>query len=325
MSLRLWLLLAGLVVLGAEAEAARQETYPLPSLTLSDPDFLVGKEGKPVTLKARLKLPQGQAEKYPAVIILHGSSGRTSDKRMEHWAGELNEIGIAAFLVDSFTGRGITETNTDPTRLGRLNMIIDAYKALELLSKHPDIDSKRIAVLGFSRGGQSALYSSMTRFYKSHGPRDGAHFVAHVGFYPACTSTYLEDEEVNGVIRILHGTADDYSPIAPCRSYVKRLQAAGKDAELIEYPGAHHVFDGVHLKNPKKLDDAITVRHCRVAEASKGRLINQATGKLFSYKDACVTKGPTIAFDENANRESRAYVRDFFKQVFGLDERVDTD
>jgi dienelactone hydrolase len=318
MSLRLWLLLAGLVVLGAEAEAARQETYPLPSLTLSDPDFLAGKKGAQVTLKGRLELPQGESEKWPAVVLLHGSAGRSSERRIEQWAKELNALGIATFFIDSFTARGITETTTDPTRLGRLNMVMDAYRALDLLSKHPDIDPKRIAVMGFSRGGQSALYSSMTRFYKLHGPRNGAQFVAHVSLYPACTATYLEDEEVNGSIRILHGTADDYSPIAPCRSYVKRLWAAGKDAQLIEYSGAHHVFDGEHLKKPKKLDHAVTARDCRVTEVSKGQLINQATGKLFSYKDECVTKGPTIAFDETANRESRAYVRDFFKQVFDL-------
>jgi len=69
----------------------------------------------------------------------------------------LNELGVAALAVDSFAGRGIVSTNTDQTQLDRLSMVVDAYRALELLAKHPRIDPTRIAVMGFSRGGQSAL------------------------------------------------------------------------------------------------------------------------------------------------------------------------
>jgi dienelactone hydrolase len=313
------LVLAVLLVFGTAAQAASPDIYPFQSMTLSDPDFLLGKKGEPVTLEGRLWLPnKGESGKWPAVVMLHGSAGRNSDRRIEQWAREFNALGIATFLVDSFTARGIAETTTDPTRLGRLNMVVDAYRALELLSKNPAIDPRRIAVMGFSRGGQSALYSSMARFYESYGPEDGVRFAAHVGLYPACGATYLEDEEISAPVRILHGTADDYSPIAPCRTYIQRLQAAGRDAEIIEYPGAHHVFDGAHLKKPRKLEEAVTARDCRAVEMKKGELINQATGKPFGYTDACVTKGPTIAFDRKANRESRAYVRGFFQQVFGL-------
>src|SRR4030095_15719943 len=43
----------------------------------------------------------------PAVILAHGTGG-VSDEREYAWAKRLNSWGIAAFIVDSYTGRGIT-------------------------------------------------------------------------------------------------------------------------------------------------------------------------------------------------------------------------
>src|SRR5215471_16762051 len=83
---------------------------------------------------------------------------------------EFNEMGIASLLLDSFSGRGLVSTSADQALLGRLNMILDAYRAFDVLAAHPRIDAARIAVIGFSRGGQSALYSSLRRFQQMWNP-----------------------------------------------------------------------------------------------------------------------------------------------------------
>jgi dienelactone hydrolase len=96
---------------------------------------------------------------YIACSLLHGSGGINGGN--EPWAKESNEMGIASLLLDSFSGRGLVSRSTDQALLGRLNMILDAYRAFDVLATHPRIDAARIAVIGFSRGGQSALYSSL--------------------------------------------------------------------------------------------------------------------------------------------------------------------
>lgn len=220
-------------------------------------------------------------------------------------------MGVATFVIDSFTARGIVSTVNDQSQLGRLAMIVDAYRALDLLARHPRIDPARIALMGFSRGGQAALYASVTRFQRMHGPA-GQEFAAYIALYPDCTTTYQSDTEVTSrPIRIFHGALDDYSPVAPCKVYLERLRAQGKDVQLTEYAGAWHVFDGQTLKKPVKLEKAATTRQCQLAEAEGGLIINAKTKQPFTYADPCVEYGPTIAYDEKANAEARRAVREF--------------
>jgi dienelactone hydrolase len=155
------------------------------------------------------------------------------------------------------------------------------------------------------------------RFQKMHGP-EGLQFAAHVGLYTPCGTTYRDDDAVAKPIRLLHGIADNYVPIGPCRAYAERLSKAGKDIRLVEYPDAHHVFDAPILKEPRTLAAAPTTRRCSMVEADNGTILNQETKQPFSYSDACVEKGPTVAYQEAASKQARAYVRDFLKEVFAL-------
>jgi hypothetical protein len=69
-------------------------------------EILAGEgQSKPVTISGTLKLPKEADGKVPAVIILHGAGG-VNDHYFEV-ADMLNEMGIAAFVVDSFEPRGI--------------------------------------------------------------------------------------------------------------------------------------------------------------------------------------------------------------------------
>ena len=295
---------------GQPQQVARMEILSFPSMTLTDQEFLTGKkDGKPVTIAGELRLPRPGNDRLPAVVLLHGSGGVAG--YVLDWEQELNAMGVATLVLDSFTGRGIVNTNFDQSQLGRLAMIVDVYRALDVLSRHPRIDPTRIALMGFSRGGQAALYASMKRFQRLYAPV-GQEFAAYIVYYPLCNTTYHEDEDVaNKPIRIFHGSADDYAPVAPCRAYVERLKAKGKDVQLTEYAGAGHNFNNRGLKTPVKLEKAPTTRRCACAEADNGVIINVKTKQPFTYADPCVEYGPTLAYNEKAATEARKAVKDF--------------
>jgi dipeptidyl aminopeptidase/acylaminoacyl peptidase len=89
-----------------------------------------------------------------------------SHANIEMWSRELNALGVSTLALDGFTGRGLTSVNTNQALLGRLNFVLDIYRALDVLAKHPRIDPQHIALMGFSRGGQATLYASLKRFHK---------------------------------------------------------------------------------------------------------------------------------------------------------------
>jgi dienelactone hydrolase len=228
-------------------------------------------------------------------------------------------MGVATFLLDGFTGRDIASVAADQSQLGVLTMINDAYRALDLLAKHPRIDVTRIGLMGFSRGGTIALYSSLKRFQRTYGSQE-AEFALYLTFYAPCFRTYVDDTEtVDRPIRLFHGTADDNAPIESCRSYVKRLQSAGKDVALNEYVGAHHAFDFPGLPLTRFPTAQMAARRCVLFENSVGQMVNRDTQRPFTWNDACIERGGTVAYDGEAHAKAIEDVRATVAEVFGLD------
>jgi dienelactone hydrolase len=141
-----------------------------------------------------------------------------------------------------------------------------------------------------------------------------------VAFYTPCTTRYIGYEAVSDKpIRLFHGSADDYVPVAPCRAYVERLRKAGKDVQLTEFPNAHHVFDNPLLKEvPVAFSTWQTTRGCTLQEESPGRIINATTKQPFTWADPCVEYGPHIAYNPAALNAATQAVKEFFRATFSL-------
>ena len=298
--------------------ASRVELYAIPSITISDQQFLTGDaNGKPVTVAGEFRVAQG-AGRLPVVMMMHGSGGVNGTS--EAWVHQFNSMGISTFVIDGFSGRGITATSTNQALLGRLNLIVDIYHALDILAKHPRVDPDRIVLMGFSRGGQAALYASESRFQKLWN-KSGLQFAAYIPFYPDCSTTYVDDTEiVDRPIRIFHGTPDDYNPVASCKAFVERLKEAKRDVVLTEYPDSPHGFDAglLGVNTNTVAAGAQTVRHCHIKEGEGGLLMNADTQAPFSYKDECVELGPHVGGNPDTADDARKAVVEFLQGVLKL-------
>jgi dienelactone hydrolase len=298
--------------------ASRVEIYAIPSLTISDQQFLTGdSNGKQVTVAGEFRIAQGSG-KLPVVVMMHGSSGVSATS--EAWEHQFNAMGISTFVIDGFSGRGLTAVGPNQALLGRLNLIVDIYRSLEILAKHPRVDPERIVLMGFSRGGQAALYASLDRFNKLWN-KSGVQFAGYIPFYPDCSTTYATDTEVAArPIRIFHGTPDDYNPVASCKAYVARLQDAKRDVVLTEYPDSAHGFDaGLLGANTIAVSvNAQTARNCHIKEGEGGVLMNADTQAPFGYKDACIELNPHVGGNPATAMEARKAVSDFLQALFKL-------
>jgi hypothetical protein len=105
LSVVILIVVVGLPIM-SRAQVARMEVTPFPSVTLTDPEFLVGREeGKPAMVAGELRLPRPGTDRLPLVILLHGSGGASG--AVVDWEPVFLEMGVATFVIDSFTGRGI--------------------------------------------------------------------------------------------------------------------------------------------------------------------------------------------------------------------------
>ena len=232
-----------------KGEGKKIEFQSMPTMTVKD--FLNGKvPGKTETISGTLKFPANAPNNnVPVVIIMHGMGGINIWE--EHWMQTFNSIGLATFMVDSNWGRRNCKKEFKKSIKGLwcsdvnqgMNRIIDGYRALELLSKHPRIDPARIGCLGISLGAKGCLYLNIKRFQKMWGA-PGIEFAASVPIYPPCDVRFKEDDVIGDTpIRIHVGELDTYFPVDSCVNYIELLRSKGKDAEIKVYPGAHHGFD----------------------------------------------------------------------------------
>jgi dienelactone hydrolase len=251
--------------------------------------------------------------KVPAVVLMHGSGGIASNA--DSWARLLNEAGIAVFILDSFSGRGIVSTVEDQSQLDSIAMMYDVYRALDVLAAHRSIRADKIAIMGFSKGAVAAVFSSGERFKKAYGGTNT--FAAHVGLYTPCNTRFNGDTKVSSApIRLFHGVTDDYVSVGPCRDFVAELKAAGADAALAEYPDTWHAFDVPTYPPVFEIKKAQSTRNCQLKEGPDGAIFNVVTKASFDLKtDGCVAIGAHIGYNPTSAAAAQQGVMALFKET----------
>lgn len=190
------------------------------------------------TLSGWLAKPDGPGP-FPAVIALHGcaglwtASGKLSARETD-WTARLTGAGYVVLFPDSFRSRGVSALCNDRERsLTPAGRAQDAFGARDWLARQRFVVPGRIALIGWSNGGSTAL--EVAGEPAAMGP-DG--FRALIAFYPGCRALLKRGWTARVPTTILHGLADDWTPAAPCQ----RLASTG-GAHFVGYPGAYHDFD----------------------------------------------------------------------------------
>lgn len=196
-------------------------------------------DGAGTTITGYLMRPQA-AGRRPAIVAMHGcnglftSKGRISSREMD-WAGRWVGAGYSVVMVDSLGSRGlgsICETRkrsiTPRIRAG------DAYGAAHWLSAQPFVDKSRIALVGWSHGGSTTLWTVGDTKRAESPP-----FRIAIAFYPGCRVPLESPEwQVRLKPNVLIGAADDWTPPEPCEA----MRDKGA-IRLVMYPDAYHGFD----------------------------------------------------------------------------------
>jgi len=305
--------LAGCATSGGAVTLADGRTGSFPILTRTLPTRPEMVE-QPGTITGDLSLPAGSG-RVPAVIVLHSCAGVTPN--VTEWARELNRMGYAALVVDSFTGRGVKEICTGHVSVNPGSRLADLFRAQELLATHPRVDPQRIGVLAFSHGGWVALWASQTWYQRRFMRGSLAAPVAFAAFYPVgCNVRLVDETDVSGgAVRIFHGTADDWTTIDHCREWVARRRAAGKNVSIVEYEGALHGFDIPFYARPQRFPDVVNSSACTITQQPDGTFVDEA-GKKFSGASRCMTRGASMGYDARAHRQSIADLQAFLEQAF---------
>lgn len=185
-----------------------------------------------------LFLPTGEGP-FACVVACHGSRG-WSDHHMDH-ANHWLDAGIAVFRIHSFDSRQVESVVDNQMLATHAMMLVDAFAALGVLNDDPRIDSNKIGIAGWSLGGTVALYAAWEPIISAFGNH---RFAAHLPFYPAAHMRPVVQDWSNAPVLILHGDADDWTPI----HFVKSLMPQIPDVQLHEYAGCHHAFDSIEPK-----------------------------------------------------------------------------
>ncbi len=241
---------AGLASMSAATAFAPVEPAPAPELRL---------QWQPAPVPGR----------RPVVVALHGCGGlHTSrgvmDARYIEYAARWNAAGWHVLLPDSFGARGKTSICREPSAERSVTVAMrrqDVNIALQWLMSQPDVDPRRVALVGWSNGGSTVLRT----IYRPDWPLTPA---AAIALYPSCAASLRNERYATAVpLLLLVGALDDWTPPRPCEDLARRL-ASGTPAaavQLVSYADSYHGFDSsTPVRTLKDIPSGVDGRSVRV-------------------------------------------------------------
>ena len=188
-------------------------------------------------LKGYLAYDDAQKGKRPGVLVIHEWWGH--DDYARERARMLAALGYTALALDMY-GNGHQAHHPDEAGKFsgevRKNLVLAKQRfdaAMTVLKKHPTVDNKNIASIGYCFGGAIALEMA----------RQGESLKGVVSFHGSLNTEHpAKAGKVKARLLVLTGEADPFIPAAQVEAFKKEMDAAKANYRVIAYPGAKHSF-----------------------------------------------------------------------------------
>lgn len=190
-----------------------------------------------ITLKGQLILPDDSVSKRPAVLVVHDAMGLGPLYVAK--ARELAALGYVTLAVDMYGDGFHSET---PEQAGQHFIAFHENPSLmrermlawlEKLVSLPQVDTDRVAAIGYCFGGQCVLELA----------RAGANVKSVVSFHGLLTThAPATAGSIRGTVAVYTGTKDPYAPREQVFALQEEMHAAGADLHLTQFSGAYHAF-----------------------------------------------------------------------------------
>jgi dienelactone hydrolase len=190
-----------------------------------------------VSLEGFLAFDDAVSGKMPGILVVHEWWGLNDYVRGR--AEKLAGMGYVAFAVDMY-GKGKSTEHPDQASawMKEINANMDqwlkrAMAGLEVLKKQPQVDTKRLAAIGYCFGGATVQVLAY----------GGADLKGVVSFHGSLIPASAEQaERTQAKILICHGAADPFNKPDLLATYVTAMNASSIDWQLVAYGGARHGF-----------------------------------------------------------------------------------
>jgi dienelactone hydrolase len=175
--------------------------------------------------------------KRPGVLIVHQWLGLTAYEK--HRAEMLARLGYVAFCSDIY-GKDIRphttrEAGIEATKYKTNRALVRnrVNAGLNLLKNSEQVDSRRLAAIGYCFGGTTVLELA----------RSGADLNGVVSFHGGLDSPAPADgKNIRCKILVCHGADDPFQKAEDLSAFESELRSAKVDWRLIKYGGAVHGF-----------------------------------------------------------------------------------
>jgi dienelactone hydrolase len=196
-------------------------------------------KNSPLKVGAFISYPKKGEGPFPVVIFAHASGGPRLFT--DEWfkfnrlaAKSLLKKGITVMFLDNFSARGVRSTSSNQTAVSHFSTYIDAFMALEYLSKDPKVNIKKVGITGWSRGGMISLMVTDKRLRDALVSKD-LYFAASQPRSPDCWSAgmFRNPQPIKETkIWMVLGGADNFTRAEPCVEMGEKIRANGGDIEI---------------------------------------------------------------------------------------------